>query len=67
MPRERWVALKEIYQIVEEHWDLDDEDLDPQSPDSTSPKWKRNVRNKLQTEKRKGEIQWDGNARYWLP
>lgn len=67
MPRERWVPLQEIYQIVERYGELDAEDFEPQSPTSDRPKWKRNVRNVLQRRKRKGEIQWDRHARYFLP
>jgi len=67
MPRRQWVLLEKIYEIVEKHGDLDTEDLEPQSPTSDIPKWKRNVRNVLQYRKRKGEIEWDGKARYLLP
>ena len=67
MPRERWISLGEIYQMVERYGNLDVEDFEPQSPTSDIPKWKRNVRNVLQYRKSRGEIQWDGNTRYLLP
>ena len=67
MPRECWVSLDEIYQMVERYGNLDVEDSEPQSPTSDIPKWKRNVRNVLQYRKGTGEIQWDGDARYLLP
>ena len=68
MPRERWVPLQEIYQIVERYGDLDAEDFEPESPTSDRPKWKRNVRNVLRYRNAStGEIQWDGRARYLLP
>jgi len=70
MPRERWISVDEIYQMVERYGNLDVEDFEPQSPTSDIPKWKRNVRNVLQYRKDRkgtGEIQWDGDARYLLP
>lgn len=67
MPRERWISLGEIYQMVESYGNLDVEDFEPQSPTSDIPKWKRNVRNVLQYRKGTGEIQWGRDARYLLP
>ena len=67
MQRERWVSLTEIYQMVEHYGNLDVEDFEPQSPTSDIPKWKRNVRNVLQSRKGTGKIQWDGDANYLLP
>ena len=67
MPRTRWVPLDEIYLLVERNGHLDDEDLQPQSPRSDIPKWKRNTRNVLQYRRSTNEILWDGNARYMLP
>jgi len=67
MPRERWISLDEIYQMVECYGNLDAKDFEPQSLTSDIPKGKRNVRNVLQYRKGTGEIQWDGDARYLLP
>ncbi len=70
IPRGRWISIVEIYQIVEHHGNLENDDLQPQSPSSNIPKWKRNVRNVLQYRKDRkgtGEIQWDGDANYLLP
>ena len=67
MQRERWISLTEIYQMVERYGNLDVEDFEPQSPTSDIPKWKRNVRNVLQSRKGSGEIQWDEDANYLLP
>lgn len=45
---------------------MDDEDLEPQSPISDIPKWKWNVQNVIQYRKKKGEIDWNGDANYLL-
>ena len=44
LPRHQWISLDEIYNIVQMHCNLDDEDFEAQSPSSDIPKWKRNVR-----------------------
>ncbi len=59
MPREQWVTLEGIYQLVERYRSLNAEDFEPQFPTSNMPKWKRNVRNVLQYRKEAQEIQWD--------
>ena len=66
LPRGKWISLREIYDLVERHANFDDEDFMPQ-PNSTTPKWKRNVRNVLQGRKNKGEIRWNHDAGYFLP
>ena len=66
LPRGTRISLAEIYKIVEENLNLDEEDFDPQSPSSSIPKWKRNVRNVLQPRKHKGEIKWEGRGEYYL-
>ena len=67
IPRGQWMSLNEIYQTVSHYGNLDDEDFEPQSPNSDLPKWTRNVRNVLQYRKRNGQINWDGEANYQLP
>lgn len=62
--RGEWISLQEVYELVSQNAELDDEDFDPQSPTSALPKWKRNVRNVLQYRKSTGEIQWDGDKHY---
>ena len=62
----QWIALEDIYELVEANIDLDEEDYEGQSPSSDIPKWKRNVRNVLQYRKRTGEIDWDGHGNYRL-
>ena len=56
--------LDNIYRIVESTLRLDSEDYEWQSPISSIPKWKRNVRNVLQYRKKIGEIEWDGHENY---
>lgn len=66
MPIGEWVSIKEIYSIVENNFPLDSEDDEWQSPTSSIPKWRRNVRNVLQYRKGKGDIEWDGQGNYRL-
>ncbi len=66
MPRGSWIALDDIYTLVEQNLSLDAEDYEWQSPTSDIPKWRRNVRNVLQYRKRTGDIEWDGQAKYRL-
>ena len=66
MPKGQWVALADIYHLVENTLDLDKEDHECQSPSSDIPKWKRNVRNILQYRKNTGEIEWDRQGNYKL-
>lgn len=66
-PKNQWISLDEIYQVVQQHGNLDNEDYEPQSPKSNLPKWKRNVRNVLQYRKRTGEIRWNSEANYLIP
>ncbi|HQO78113.1 MAG TPA: hypothetical protein PLG17_06335 [Thermodesulfobacteriota bacterium] len=62
----KWYELSEIYRMIGRKAKLDDEDYEPQAPSSDIPKWKRNVRNVLQTRKKTGDIEWDGQAKYRL-
>lgn len=66
MPRHKWIPLVDIYALVQGRLKLDREDQDPQAPNSTIPKWKRNVRNVLQYQKANGGIVWDGQGNYRL-
>lgn len=63
-PTGEWVSLRRIYTVVEEHAELDEADRAGVSDKSSSPKWKRTVRNLLQGKKTLGEVEWDGNARF---
>ncbi len=66
IPKNQWIAIEVIYNIVEINISLDSEDFYPQSPSSDIPKWKRNVRNVLQYRKNTGEIEWNRNCMYRL-
>ena len=41
MPKDEWLSLQDVYDLVSRHCQLDDEDFEPQSPSSDLPKWKR--------------------------
>ena len=64
LPKGQWIALGDIYSLIEKNINLDEEDYEWQSPTSDIPKWKRNVRNVLQYRKGTGEIEWDGHGSY---
>ncbi len=64
MPKNEWLSLQEVYNLISRHVQLDDEDYEPQSSNSDLPKWKINVRNVLQYRKKTGEIEWDGDTHY---
>ncbi|MBN2267779.1 MAG: hypothetical protein JW725_05595 [Candidatus Babeliaceae bacterium] len=66
MPRNQWIELQGIYDLVSAGVSLDKEDYQPQSPSSQIPKWMRNVRNVLQYRKKTGEIEWDRAGKYRL-
>ena len=65
MQRGKKYQLQEIYLIVERHCSLDAEDYDPQSPGSSVPKWKRNVRGVLRASGRRDFI-YQGESTYEL-
>jgi hypothetical protein len=56
VPRKQWVPSEDIYAIVELHAALDEEDRQPQSPGSLTPKWKILVRHVLADRVKKGGI-----------
>ena len=58
MPKNQWISLDNIYLLIERHGNLDIDDLKFSAPGNIEPKWKRNVRNVLQTDKRLGKIVW---------
>ncbi|HEX5585025.1 hypothetical protein [Gaiella sp.] len=64
MDRGRWYGITELYELVERHAVLTDADWLPAAPRSASPRWKRNVRNWLQSRKTSGAIEWRNRAEY---
>lgn len=56
VPRKQWVSSDDIYAIVESHAKLDEEDKEPQSPGSSTPRWKRLVRSVLNNRVKRGRI-----------
>ncbi|MEC7262956.1 MAG: hypothetical protein VXW38_04395 [Bacteroidota bacterium] len=67
LPKDSWINLSEIYHIVENNIDhFESGDFDPLADYNQQERWKRNVRNALQTLKAKDKIEWDGNANYFL-
>lgn len=67
MPRERWVSAQDIYAIVELYGELDEEDLQPRSEQSKTPRWKTRVRNVLLNRLKKGNLRWRKGSRPQLP
>ena len=68
MHKNRWVSLDNIYLLIERYGNLDIEDSKSSAPGNIEPKWKRNVRNVLQTDKKAGKIVWAKvNAKYMIP
>jgi len=63
-PKGQWVELTEIYQIIQEEGKLSEDDWFPSAPENTQPKWKRNVRNVLQKQKRDGKVKWKMTGLY---
>lgn len=57
VPRRQWVPSEAIFAMVELHGELDKEDMEPQSPESSTPRWKTLVRAVLKNRVKKGRIQ----------
>jgi len=61
LPKNTWINLSDIYEIVENNIErFESGDFDPLADYNRQERWKRNVRNALQTLKKKDIIQWDG-------
>jgi hypothetical protein len=55
-PRKRWVALADIFAIVQRRTDLDTGDLERTNSRSGTPRWKSNIRRILHSKQRDGSI-----------
>lgn len=58
IPKNQWISLDNIYLLMEGHGNLDIDDSKYSAPGNMEPKWKRNVRNVLQADKKVGKIVW---------
>jgi hypothetical protein len=56
VPRRQWVPSEAIYALVELHGKLDEQDRQPQSARSSTPRWKTLVRHVLAGELKKGKV-----------
>ena len=56
VPRKQWVSSRDIYALVELYGGLDDEDRQPQSSRSITPRWKVLVREVLTNRLKRGKI-----------
>lgn len=61
-----WTSLQTLYGAVEAAALLNEHDCVPARPGSRSPRWKRNVRNVLQSRRASGDVLWDGRGSYML-
>jgi hypothetical protein len=67
LPRDEWLLLQSIYEIIQRNIQLRPDDFLPSAPNSSEPKWMRNVRNVLQQRKNNGHIARDKNGKYIIP
>ena len=54
-----YLSLSEIYNIIEKNLILDKDDLSSVTNEHKEPKWQRNVRNVLQSDKETSNITWN--------
>ncbi|MBP7770145.1 MAG: hypothetical protein KA055_03390 [Aliarcobacter sp.] len=54
-----YLSLSEIYNIIEKNLILDEDDLSSVTNEHKEPKWQRNVRNVLQSDKENSNITWN--------
>lgn len=66
-PRDEWIHVQSIYELIQSSIQLTPDDFLPSAPNSSEPKWMRNVRNVLQQRKNTGYIAWDKNGKYMIP
>jgi hypothetical protein len=66
LPRDEWIRIQHIYPIIEGNIVLRRGDYGRAAPGADEPKWKRNVRNVLQSRKKNGDILWDPDNEAYL-
>jgi hypothetical protein len=68
IPKDKWIYITDIYDIIELNIGIfQPNDFDYLANYNKQPKWKRNVRNALQTLKSKGQIVWGNSSSYLFP
>ena len=68
MPREKWVPLNDILEIVRKNVSLQGDDFSlATSGKDESIRWENNVRNTLQYRNMTGEILGDKKGNYFIP
>jgi len=68
IPKDRWIYITDIYDIIERNIGVfQPNDFDVLAEYNQQEKWKRNIRNALQTLKTNRQILWDGNSNYLFP
>ena len=55
-PKNTYLSLSEIYKIIEKNLVLNEDDLSCVTDEHKEPKWQRNVRNVLQSDKESSNI-----------
>jgi hypothetical protein len=56
LPRKKWIAIADIYIIVQHRVLLDAEDLENVNTRSANPRWKSNVRRVLHSKQEEGTL-----------
>jgi hypothetical protein len=56
VPRKRWIAIADIFLIVQRRTILDTEDLGQTNSRSDVPRWKSNIRRILHSKRREGAV-----------
>jgi hypothetical protein len=57
--KKTYLSLSEIYKIIEKNLVLNEDDLSCVTDEHKEPKWQRNVRNVLQSDKESSNITWN--------
>ena len=68
IPKDKWIHITDIYDNVERNiGEFQENDFDPLAEYNQQPRWKRNIRNALQTLKLTKQIIWNGDSNYLFP
>ena len=58
-PKKTYLSLSKIYKIIEKNLVLNEDDLSCVTDEHKEPKWQRNVKNVLQSDKENSNITWN--------